>query len=299
MQPTKANGEEPKAAYIADAQKWMREGRVLLGRTLGFAQRQVNQALGHASAAMPDGPLGGFCGLAARLPLTAEQVLLAYAQGMYLEDKAGTIRWRNPEPRSVVPLDALRVPSRIRTYLRKGLFELTFDQAPSAVLAACGQRPDTWLTPRVQAAFERLFAMGAMHTVEAWNNQQLVGGLFGIAVGQVFTVESMFSHESHASKLAFALLGQRLREQGFRAIDCQLQQDHFARFGAVEISRSAYRNMLASGLANPAQFPTEAGGRVEAHPVKPRVPEAEPPGSKGRPNAPTPATVDSTRRAAG
>lgn len=237
--------------------QWLSKGREFLGRALGFGQRQVNLALGHASAAMPDGPLGGMCALASRLPFTAEQMLLGYGQGMFLEDKKGKIRWRNPDPRCVVALNALHVPSRIKTYLRKELFELTFDQAPSDVLTACGDRQDTWLTPRVQQAFAQLFELGAMHTVEAWKDQKLVGGLFGLAIGRIFTVESMFSRENHASKLAFALLGQRLLEQGFEAIDCQFQQDHFTRFGAVEISRSAYRDLLAAGLARPAQFPKD------------------------------------------
>jgi leucyl/phenylalanyl-tRNA---protein transferase len=165
-----------------------------------------------------------------------------------------------------VPLDQLHVPSRIRTYLRKNLFQLCFDRDPAAVLAACGDRKGTWLTQRIQEAYRALFELGAMHTVEAWKGDRLVGGAFGVALGTVFTVESMFSHEDHASKLAFAYLCNHLRERGFTLVDCQFQQDHFARFGAIEMSRDEYRRRIALGLLNPPSFkaPPSAKAGAEA-----------------------------------
>jgi leucyl/phenylalanyl-tRNA--protein transferase len=235
----------------------IRKGQVFLSRAFDFGQRKYHRALGHAAAIVPEGPLGGLCGLTAQFPFTPEQILLGYAQGMFPMDKRGTIEWHCPDPRCVVLLDQLHVPSRIKTYLRKGLFELCFDRDPAAVLAACGDRKGTWLTARVQGAYQALFELGAMHTVEAWKGDRLVGGAFGVALGRVFTVESMFSHEDHASKLAFAYLCQNLASQGFTLVDCQYQQDHFQRFGAVEMPREEYRRRVALGLINPPAFRTQ------------------------------------------
>lgn len=236
----------------------MRKGHAFVNRVLDFSQRKYHLALGHAAAAIPEGPVGGLCGMMARLPFTSEQILLGYAQGMFPMDKGGHMYWHCPDPRCVLPLEKLHVPSRIKTYLRKGLFDLAFDRAPDQVLAACGDRKGTWLSPRLQASYRALFDLGAMHTVEAWKGDRLVGGAFGVALGTVFTVESMFSHEDHASKLAFAYLCKHLVQQGFSLVDCQYQQDHFERFGAIEISRDEYRDRVARGMIRPPAFTAPA-----------------------------------------
>jgi leucyl/phenylalanyl-tRNA--protein transferase len=245
------------AAARFGREELVRKGTRFMHRVLDFGQRKYHRALGHAAAIVPEGPVGGISGLLARFPFTSEQILLGYAQGMFPMDKRGQIEWHCPDPRCVVPLEKLHVPSRIRTYLRKGLFDLCFDRDPAAVLAACGDRKGTWLTPRVQAAYQALFDIGAMHTVEAWKGDRLVGGAFGVAIGTVFTVESMFSHEDHASKLAFAFLGQHLQRCGFTLIDCQYQQSHFQRFGAIEMPREEYRKRIALGLIHPPTFATQ------------------------------------------
>ena len=232
----------------------VRKGRSFMHRVLDYGQRQYHRALGHAAALVPEGAVGGLCGLTARFPFTSEQILLGYAQGMFPMDRRGQIYWHCPDPRCVVPLEQLHIPSRIKTYLRKGLFELCFDRDPGGVLRACGDRTNTWLTPRVQAAYLALFELGAMHTVEAWKDGRLVGGAFGVAMGTVCTVESMFSHEDHASKLAFAHLCLHLVERGFTLLDCQYQQVHFERFGAVEMPRDEYRKRIALGMIHPASF---------------------------------------------
>jgi len=235
-------------------QELVLKGARLMYKVLDYSQRKYHRALGHAAAAVPEGPVGGLCGVSARFPFTSEQILLGYAQGLFPMDKGGRIYWHCPDPRCVLPLEKLHVPSRIRTYLRKGLFDLCFDRDPAAVLAACGDRKGTWLTKRVQDAYQGLFDLGAMHTVEAWKGDRLVGGAFGVALGTVFTVESMFSLEDHASKLAFAYLCQHLIDRGFTLVDCQYQQDHFQRFGAIEMSRDEYRNRVALGLIHPPSF---------------------------------------------
>jgi leucyl/phenylalanyl-tRNA--protein transferase len=243
-------GAEPVTRALLE-----RKARSAVRKALYFTQQQYHRALGSAAAAVPEGAIGGLCGISARLPFTPEQILLGCAQGLFPVDKGGRIHWHCPDPRCVLPLAQLHVPSRIRTYLRRGQFELCFDRAPTRVLAACGDRKGTWLTRRMQDAYYGLFRLGAMHTVEAWQGESLVGGAFGVALGTVFTVESMFSRESHASKLAFTHLCLQLLGRGFELIDCQYQQDHFRRFGAIELPRAEYRTRLALGLIRPASFP--------------------------------------------
>jgi leucyl/phenylalanyl-tRNA--protein transferase len=248
-----AEGGGPPAPRF-DRELLLRKGRAFVNRVLDFSERQYHRALGQAASVTKEGPIGGLCGLAAQFPFTSEQILLGYAQGMFPMDKRGSIYWHCPDPRCVVPLAQLHVPSRIKTYLRKKLFELHFDRDPVGVLSACGDRKNTWLTKRVQDAYKDLFDLGAMHTVEAWKGDRLVGGAFGVALGTVFTVESMFSREDHASKLAFAHLCLYLAERGFTLVDCQYQQDHFERFGAINMPREEYRNRIALGMLNPPSF---------------------------------------------
>jgi leucyl/phenylalanyl-tRNA--protein transferase len=247
-------GAAPIVPPSLTREELLRKGHAFVNRVLGFGERQYHRALGQAATLTKEGAIGGLCGLTAQLPFTSEQILLGYAQGMFPMEKRGSIYWYCPDPRCVVPLSQLHVPSRIKTYLRKRLFDLHFDRDPIGVLRACGDRKNTWLTQRVQDAYKALFDLGAMHTVEAWKGDRLVGGAFGVALGTVFTVESMFSHEDHASKLAFAHLCQHLVGQGFSLVDCQYQQDHFERFGAINMPRDEYRRQNALGLLNPASF---------------------------------------------
>jgi leucyl/phenylalanyl-tRNA---protein transferase len=248
------DGGAPAAAPRFNREQLVAKGYAFVNRVRDFSEREYHRALGHAAAVTKEGAIGGLCGLTAQFPFTSEQILLGYAQGMFPMEKRGSIYWHCPEPRCVVPLEHLHVPSRIKTYMRKKLFDLHFDRDAVGVLRACGDRKNTWLTRRVQDAYQALFDLGAMHTVEAWKGDRLVGGAFGVALGTVFTVESMFSHEDHASKLAFAYLCQHLVARGFTLVDCQYQQDHFERFGAVNLPRDEYRKRIALGLLNPASF---------------------------------------------
>jgi leucyl/phenylalanyl-tRNA--protein transferase len=232
----------------------IRSGYEFLNRAAEFGERTYHRALGRAAAVTPEGPVGGLCGMMAQLPFTPETILLGYAQGMFPMEKRGRIYWHCPDPRCVVPLEKLHVPSRIARYLKKGLFELCFDRDPKAVLAACGDRTETWLSPRIQSTYLQLFELGALHTVEAYNGTRLVGGAFGVALGTVCTMESMFSHEDHASKLAFAYVCQHLAKCGFTLVDCQYQSPHVERFGAIEMPRAEYRDRVARGMIRPATF---------------------------------------------
>ena len=261
QEDARAEDEAPAAPASTVSSKrelLIRKGHAFVNRVLDFSQRKYHRALGHAAAVVPEGAIGGLCGITAQFPFTSEQILLGYAQGMFPMDKRGSIQWHCPDPRCALPLEKLHIPSRIKTYLRKNLFDLCFDKDPAGVLRACGDRKGTWLTPRVQEAYQALFDLGAMHTVEAWKDDRLVGGAFGVALGTVFTVESMFSHEDHASKLAFAYLCKHLVERGFTLVDCQYQQDHFQRFGAIELTRDEYRNRIALGMIHPPSFKAPA-----------------------------------------
>lgn len=235
-------------------ERLVRGGYEFAYRVRDYGERKYHRALGRAAAAAPTGAVGGLCGLMARLPLSPEQLMLAYAQGIFPMESRGAIQWHSPDPRCVLPLDRLHVPSRIARYCRSGRFELRFDERPDQVLANCADRTETWLSLPLQEAYLGLFELGALHTSEAYQGDRLVGGAFGVAVGRVFTIESMFSLEDHASKLCFAHLCRHLAAQGFDLADCQYQAPHVERFGAIEMGREAYRMRLARGLANPASF---------------------------------------------
>jgi leucyl/phenylalanyl-tRNA--protein transferase len=232
----------------------VRRGYEFAHRALEFSERSFHRALGRAASVTPEGSLGGLCGMMASLPFTAETILFGYAQGMFPMEKRGKIVWNCPDPRCVVPLEQLHVPSRVARYLKKGLFEMRFDRDPAAVLANCADRTETWLSHRVQRAYLSLFELGALHTIEAYSGNRLVGGAFGVALGSVHTIESMFSHEDHASKLCFAQLCLQLAECGFTLADCQYMSPHVERFGAMEMSRAEYRERVARGLIRPATF---------------------------------------------
>ena len=226
----------------------------VLERVITHGLRKSQRALGYASTSMPDGPLASLCIVADRMPVTPDVTLMFYAQGMFPMEFSGKVRWQAPDPRSVLLLERLRVPSRVRTYVRKDLFDIRFDHDVEGVLVGCADREETWLTPRLLDVYRRLAAMGAVHTVEAWRDGGLVGGAFGVAIGDLFTVESMFTRADHASKIVFVHLARHLTARGFHAIDCQYHQPHFARFGATDVPREEFRRMLARGLANPATF---------------------------------------------
>jgi leucyl/phenylalanyl-tRNA---protein transferase len=226
---------------------------------------RVQRALGRASTLLPPTPLGALCGVFDTLPLSAETVLLGYSQGIYPLDFADrSLRWHCPPERFVVYLKELRISANMRRELKRASYEVTFDQAPQDVLKACADRPEgTWLSQRLQDIYMQLFEMGAMHSVEAWKEGELVGGSFGVSIGRVWTSESMFHRAPHAGKVQFAAVAQHLTERGVECVDGQQYSEHFARFGARDISIEEYRNVLARGLAAPVSF--HADGQRPAH----------------------------------
>jgi len=176
----------------------------------------------------------------------------------------------DPERRGVLPLERFHVPSRLARTVRSDRFEVRIDTAFELVLDACAEsrpgREDTWINGPIRELYLGLFARGAAHSVECWNAQGLVGGLYGVSIGGAFFGESMFSDERDASKTALVHLVARLIAGRFRLLDAQFMTEHLAQFGAEEIGRAEYRRRLARALEADADFfalqPAAAGAEV-------------------------------------
>jgi leucyl/phenylalanyl-tRNA--protein transferase len=194
--------------------------------------------------------------------LNADLLLRAYRLGLFpMAESRGsrTLHWLDPEARGVLPLDGFHLPRSLAKTLRSGRFTNTADVNFSAVIAACAaaraNRPDTWINLEIERLFTELHGLGFAHSVETWENGVLVGGLYGASLGGAFFGESMFSTATDASKAALVHLVARLRLGGFVLLDTQFITAHLTRFGAVEIPRADYHNLLAQAVDVPARFP--------------------------------------------
>jgi len=196
--------------------------------------------------------------------LTSDLLLRAYGVGLFpmaetAEDPE--LFWVDPDRRGVLPLDDFHVPRSLRKTLRRGGFEVTADKAFRAVIAACAapgpRRRATWINVEIQRLYGELHDRGHAHSVECWQGGTLAGGLYGVALGGAFFGESMFSRATDASKVALVHLVARLKRGGFQLLDTQFVTPHLRRFGAIEISRGAYRRRLAVAVRVAAAFPRE------------------------------------------
>jgi len=197
--------------------------------------------------------------------LTPELLLRAYAAGVFpMAESAedAEIFWVDPERRGILPLNDFHLPARLARTLRQNIFEMRCDSDFAGVIAGCAQptpdRPKTWINSEIVTLYSALFASGFAHSIEAWQDGDLVGGLYGVSLGGAFFGESMFSRATDASKVALAQLVARLRLGGYALLDVQFVTTHLKRFGAVEIPRARYRRMLADALKIEAHLP--AGG---------------------------------------
>lgn len=184
-------------------------------------------------------------------------LLHGYRSGVFpmaLED--GEIGWFSPDPRGVLPLEAggFHVPHGLRRTLNKNHFELRINTAFEAVMRACAERMETWISEEIIASYRTLFETGFAHSVESWRDGQLVGGLYGVAIRGAFFGESMFHTETDASKVALAHLVARLRVRGFQLLDVQWTTPHLKTFGAVDIPRADYLEQLARALKIQCEF---------------------------------------------
>ncbi|HAG17570.1 leucyl/phenylalanyl-tRNA--protein transferase [Stutzerimonas stutzeri] len=195
--------------------------------------------------------------LAAGGDLRPERLLAAYRHGCFPWYQEGQpLLWWSPDPRTVLFPDELHVSRSLRKRMRHGDYRVTFDKAFAEVIQGCaGPRSytdGTWITTPMQDAYVRLHEMGVAHSVEVWQQGQLVGGLYGLAMGELFFGESMFSRATDASKVGFVTLVERLREWGFALIDCQMPTRHLESFGARSIPRAAFAEALAMHLDRPS-----------------------------------------------
>ena len=188
-------------------------------------------------------------------PLDPQLVLGAYAVGVFpMADSrdADSVYWVEPRTRAILPLDGFHLSHSLRKTLAADRFRVTADTAFERIVALCAEaaadRPDTWINPQIEQAFAALHRHGFAHSVEVWDGERLVGGLYGLALGRAFFGESMVSRERDASKVAIAWLVARLKRGGFTLLDCQFMTAHLASLGAIEIARDDYLGLLSGAL---------------------------------------------------
>ncbi len=191
--------------------------------------------------------------------LRPQRLLNGYRRGIFPWYSPGQpILWWSPNPRTVLFPAQMQIRRSLRKRIRNAGFQVSFDQAFQQVMAQCAApRADadgTWITAEIQHAYWQLHQLGYAHSVEVWLDQQLVGGLYGVALGRVFYGESMFSRVNDASKVALALLSQQLQVWGFAVIDCQMTTEHLLSLGAEEISRSAFLHLLDQHCVQPSRL---------------------------------------------
>lgn len=191
--------------------------------------------------------------------LSPQRLLTAYANGIfpwYAEDSP--ILWWSTNPRLVLIPDEFHMPRSLRRVLNRGTFSFTMDTDFEGVIRACAEAPrpeqeGTWIVDDMIEAYTMLHELGYVHSVEAWQGEELVGGLYGVSLGSVFFGESMFFKVPDASKAAFAVLVNQLRAWGFTLIDCQQTTSHLVRFGAREMQRFRFIAMLREAMDNPTR----------------------------------------------
>ncbi|PEN13597.1 leucyl/phenylalanyl-tRNA--protein transferase [Longibacter salinarum] len=185
-----------------------------------------------------------------RLSLTPALLLRAYSNGVFPmgDEDTGAIRWYAPNPRGILPLDAFHTPQNLQRRVERGEFTVTSDVVFDDVIRACADRTRTWITEPIIRVYSKLHHMGFAHSVEAWKDDELAGGLYGVALGGAFFGESMFYRVSNASKVALVHLVRQLRAGGYTLLDTQYSNSHLEQFGAIEIPREEYEVLLTDAL---------------------------------------------------
>ncbi|MGL1920418.1 MAG: leucyl/phenylalanyl-tRNA--protein transferase [Hyphomicrobiales bacterium] len=193
--------------------------------------------------------------------LTPQFLLEAYASGYFPmadDANASELAWYSPEQRGVMPLDGLHISKSLAKVIKNHNYDIKFDTAFLNVMTACAEptadRPQTWINDEIINLYSELFLMGLAHSVEIWNQDKLVGGLYGVQLGAAFFGESMFSRETNASKIAFVHLVKRLKFGGFKLLDTQFTTAHLETFGVVEIPKVDYLVELDEALNHAGDF---------------------------------------------
>ena len=190
--------------------------------------------------------------------LTPRRLIAAYAQGIFPWYNEDPILWFSPNPRCILLPDDVHISKSLTRTLKKQQYEIRFDTSFDAVIRACGEAPrpgqdGTWITEEMLDAYGELFRLGYAHSIEAWEDDQLVGGLYGVSLGAAFFGESMFAIRPDASKVAFATLVAQLRRWHFRFIDCQVHTPHLERFGAKMWPRQEFLSALHLAIREPTR----------------------------------------------
>lgn len=188
--------------------------------------------------------------------LTPALVLHGYAQGVFpMGDEDATIAWFSPDPRCIFEYDRFHIPKSLRPKLNRHYFEIRLNTAFETVMRACSDRQEgTWITEDIIRVYTALHHYGHAHSVECWREGELAGGLYGVTLGGAFFGESMFHHQTDASKVALVALLQHLKQRGYVLIDTQWITPHLSKFGAIEIPRGEYLRRLSAALEIEAHF---------------------------------------------
>jgi leucyl/phenylalanyl-tRNA--protein transferase len=187
--------------------------------------------------------------------ITPEILLRAYAAGMFpMAESADDpeVYWVQPKIRGIIPLDEFHISKSLKKKLRQKPFDITINKAFDKVMEFCAEatadRPTTWINPLILTIYKELHRMGYTHSVEAWEGEELVGGLYGVSLGSAFFGESMFSRRTDASKICLVHLVERLKERKFTLLDTQFTTDHLKTFGALDIPRKDYEKLLEKAM---------------------------------------------------
>lgn len=188
-------------------------------------------------------------------------ILRAYASGVFPMAESSDdpeVFWVRPETRGVIPLDDFHVSRSLRKIMKRRPFEIRFDSDFMGVIEGCAaetrNRPSTWINKAIRDAYAELFRRGHCHTVEAWDQDGLAGGLYGVSLGRAFFGESMFSRKPNASKICLVKLVEHLRQRGYVLLDTQFTTEHLKTFGAIDIPRLKYEQLLQQAMEGKASF---------------------------------------------
>ncbi len=189
------------------------------------------------------------------MKLTPAVLEYAYRNGRFpMPDWQGTMRWYQPDPRAVLPLDKFHASRSLKRTLRSKIFEITFDKDFVGVMKGCANRKSTWITEEFYSGYTALHRLGKAHSVEVWRDGKLVGGTYGVHLGGAFFAESKFHTETDASKVALAKLVEHLNERGFALLEVQFLTDHLKQFGVIEIPDEEYLQRLDAALKLNCEF---------------------------------------------
>lgn len=191
------------------------------------------------------------------IPLAPETLIRAYCNGIFpmAEGKdTNKIFWISPEVRGVIPLNKFHISKSLRRSIVKRDYNIKINTDFLGVIKNCADRPESWINSDILKAYSNLFNLGFCHSIEVWDNDDLIGGIYGLAIKRAFFGESMFSKRSNASKIALAYLVSRLKYGGFLLFDVQFQSEHLKTLGAIEVLKANYQDLLKNALEGDANF---------------------------------------------